>query len=122
MPYQDKTNIARWNNGGNGVHCRGNTWFIPYETIMSRDKDRPHPASFPVELASRCIRLHGVERAGLVMDPFLGIGSSAIACARLQVPFVGFEIAEDYFEESHDRLTAELESPKIVSQTLPFGD
>ena len=27
--------------------CRGNTWFIPYETIQSRDKDRPHPATFP---------------------------------------------------------------------------
>ena len=119
VPYQDKTNIARWANGGSDVHCRGNTWFIPYETIVSRDKDRPHPASFPVELAARCIRLHGIERAGLVVDPFLGIGSSAIACARLQVPFVGFEIAEDYFGESCERLKAELENMKMV-QTLPF--
>lgn len=108
VPYQDKTNVARWANGGNDVHCRGNTWFIPYETIQSRDKERPHPATFPVELPSRCIRLHGADRARLVMDPFLGIGSSAIACARLGVPFVGFEIAPEYYTESCERLTTEL--------------
>lgn len=108
VPYQDKTNVARWANGANDVHCRGNTWFMPYETINSRDKERPHPATFPIELPSRCIRLHGVERAKLVMDPFLGIGSSAIACARLGVPFVGFEIAQDYYQESCARLATEL--------------
>ena len=27
--------------------CRGNAWFLPYETINSREKDRPHPATFP---------------------------------------------------------------------------
>lgn len=110
VPYQDKTNVARWANGGDDVHCRGNTWFIPYETIQSRDKERPHPATFPIELPSRCIRLHGLDRARLVMDPFLGIGSSAIACARLGVPFVGFEIATEYYQESCERLRLELES------------
>lgn len=108
VPYQDKTNVARWANGGNDVHCRGNTWFIPYETIQSRDKERPHPATFPVELPSRCIRLHGVDRAKLVMDPFLGIGSSAIACAKLGVSFVGFEIAPDYYQESCERVASEI--------------
>lgn len=108
VPYQDKSNVARWANGGNDVHCRGNTWFIPYETIQSRDKERPHPATFPVELPSRCIRLHGVARTKLAMDPFLGIGSSAVACARLGVPFVGFEIAPDYYAESCERVEAEL--------------
>lgn len=105
VPYQDKTNVARWANGGRDVHCRGNTWFIPYETIQSRDKERPHPATFPVELPSRCIRLHGLDRAKLVVDPFLGIGSSAIACAKLGVSFIGFEIAPDYYQESCGRLS-----------------
>ncbi|MGI6294581.1 MAG: DNA-methyltransferase [Armatimonadota bacterium] len=106
VPYQDKSNVTRWANGGSDLHCRGNTWFIPYETIQSRDKERPHPATFPIELPARCIRLHGVERTRLVLDPFLGIGSSAIACASLEVPFVGFELAPDYFQESCERLAA----------------
>lgn len=110
VPYQDKTNVNRWANGTSDLHCRGNTWFIPYETIQSRDKERPHPATFPIELPSRCIRLHGTDRAKLVIDPFLGIGSSAIACARLKIPFIGFEIAPDYYKVSCERLTSELNS------------
>ena len=51
VPYQDKSNIARWSHtSGRDRRCRGNTWFIPYETIQSRQKERPHPATFPVEL------------------------------------------------------------------------
>lgn len=107
VPYQDKSNIGRWKSVSDDVRCRGNTWFIPYETIQSRDKERPHPATFPIELPVRCIKLHGVDRAKLVMDPFVGIGSSAIACHRLGVQFIGFEIAEDYYCQSCDRLTLE---------------
>ena len=35
-------------------------WDMPYETIQSRIKERPHHSSFPVELPEMCIRLHGV--------------------------------------------------------------
>src|SRR5207248_11476733 len=56
VPYQDKTNIARWSHThGRDRRCRGNTWFIPYETIQRREKERPHPATFPVQLAEGCI-------------------------------------------------------------------
>jgi site-specific DNA-methyltransferase (adenine-specific) len=83
VPYQDKTNVTRWKGAGDDVRCRGNTWFIPYETINSRAHDRPHPATFPVKLAEMCIRLHGLSRTNLVLDPFLGIGQSALAAAKL---------------------------------------
>lgn len=95
--YQDKSNVRRWKGAGNDVRCRGNTWFVPYETIQSRDKDRPHPATFPVELARKCILLHGKERTRLVLDPFLGIGNAGLAAASLQKDFAGFEIDKDYF-------------------------
>ncbi|MFQ3549901.1 MAG: site-specific DNA-methyltransferase [Armatimonadota bacterium] len=109
VPYQDKTNIARWNSSKSDLHCRGNTWFIPYKTIQKRDKERPHPATFPIELPERCIKLHGVDSAKLVLDPFLGIGSTAIASKNLDVSFVGFEISEEYFKESYRRLTNNTE-------------
>ena len=106
VPYQDKTNIARWSHtGGHDRRCRGNTWFIPYETIQSRDKERPHPATFPVELAENCIRLHGVEKVTTMLDPFLGIGNSATAAQRCGVPrFIGFEIDETYLAEAKRRI------------------
>lgn len=100
VPYQDKSNITRWASAGGGRHCRGNTWFVPYETILSREKDRPHPATFPAKLPEMCIRLHGLARTRLVLDPFLGIGHTAAACLRLGVDFVGFEIDPEYFAQA----------------------
>ncbi|MDH7602042.1 MAG: site-specific DNA-methyltransferase [Armatimonadota bacterium] len=113
VPYQDTSNVKRWRRASKGLHCRGNTWFIPYETIQNREKDRPHPAAFPVELPMRCIRLHGLSRVKLVLDPFLGIGTTAVACARLGLSFVGFEIAQDYLEQACRRLTLELAQAKL---------
>jgi len=106
VPYQDKSNIARWSHTrGSDLRCRGNTWFVPYETIQSRAKERPHPATFPVQLAEWCIKLHGVSRIETMLDPFLGIGNSAIAAQRCGVKkFIGFEIDETYLAEARRRL------------------
>jgi site-specific DNA-methyltransferase (adenine-specific) len=104
VPYQDRSNIKRWAAAGDGLRCRGNTWFIPYETIQSRDRDRPHPASFPPKVPEQCIRLHGVARAGTVLDPFLGLGSSAIAAARLGLDFIGIEMDEYYLKQAVERI------------------
>ena len=75
VPYQDKSNVTRWAAAGADLRCRGNTWFLPYDTIKSRDKDRPHPATFPPRLPEQCIRLHGRDRVRLVVDPFAGLGA-----------------------------------------------
>lgn len=102
--YQDPSNIGRWSSASSGVRCRGNTWFIPYETIQSRDKDRPHPATFPPKLPEMCLRLHGLKRLKLVADPFLGLGSTAVACAQLGLNFVGIEMDERYLKEAIARV------------------
>jgi site-specific DNA-methyltransferase (adenine-specific) len=106
VEYQDKSNVSRWRQAANDVRCRGNTWFIPYETIQSREKDRPHPATFPPRLPEMCLRLHGLSRLKVVADPFLGLGSTAVACARLGVSFIGVELDEGYLEEAIERTRA----------------
>lgn len=106
VPYADKSNIARWaHTGGSDLRCRGNNWFIPYKTILSRDKERPHPASYPPALVEQCIRLHGKGEATRLLDPFLGIGSSALAAKHLDIAsFTGFEIDPDYLAVAKSRL------------------
>ncbi|HET9417702.1 MAG TPA: site-specific DNA-methyltransferase [Chthoniobacterales bacterium] len=106
VPYQDKSNISRWSHArGRDKRCRGNTWYIPYETIQSRAKERPHPATFPVRLAEWCIKLHGVSRVKIMLDPFLGIGNSAVAATKCGMRrFIGFEIDETYLAEAKRRL------------------
>jgi len=104
VKYQDRSNVGRWQGAAGGVRCRGNTWFIPYETIQSRDKDRPHPATFPPKLPEMCLRLHGLTRLRAVADPFLGLGSTAMAALALGLDFVGVEMDEHYLKEAVARV------------------
>ncbi len=104
VSYQDKTNIERWKAANKeDRRDRGNIWFIPYQTIQSRSKQRPHPATFPFELPNMCIRLHGTAK--LVIDPFIGIGSTAVAATQRGISFVGFEIDKEYLNAAIDRIT-----------------
>ena len=101
VPYQDQSNVARWRAAADGVRCRGNTWFIPYETIQRRDRDRPHPATFPSRLPEQCLRLHGL----IAHSDWRWIRSPAWAArpspARGSASnFVGAEIDETYLEEA----------------------
>jgi site-specific DNA-methyltransferase (adenine-specific) len=104
VKYQDQSNVTRWQGAGSGLRCRGNTWFLPYDTIQSRDAERPHPATFPWRLPAYCLKLHGLKRIGIAADPFLGLGSSAVACAKLGVNFVGIELDEHYLKEAIARV------------------
>ena len=122
VEYQDKSNIGRWKSAKQDRRCRGNTWFVPYTTIRSRDKQRPHPATFPLEIPRMCARLHGLERTNTVLDPFLGIGTAAVACVDLGVDFVGFETDHDYFLEAQRRLEEALDNGNTDARPLQAGD
>jgi site-specific DNA-methyltransferase (adenine-specific) len=103
--YQDKSNIARRGHAQD-KHCAGNTWYIPYETVQSKAQKFDHPASFPIELALRCIKLHGVSKA-VVLDPFVGIGTTLIAAARLGCSGIGIEMDAQYAATAVARLEAQ---------------
>ncbi|MFL6482678.1 MAG: DNA-methyltransferase [Nitrososphaera sp.] len=104
VSYQDKTNIERWKGTNKkDKRDRGNIWFIPYQTIQSRSRQRPHPATFPIYLPDMCIRLHG--HAKLVIDPFIGIGSTGFAAICLGISFVGFDIDKEYLDAAIDRIS-----------------
>ena len=54
-----------------------------------------HPAMFPVELASRVIRLY-TDKGDVVLDPFLGSGTTAVAAIEENRKFIGIEMMEKY--------------------------
>ncbi len=118
VPYQDKTNIGRWKNATSDNRDRGNTWFIPYETIQNKN-ERPHPATYPSKLPEMCIRLHGLGRKKKLMavDPFLGIGATALASLKLGVSFAGFEIDKQYMDEAIARVLAMKKQQLYVHPT-----
>ncbi|MGZ4946904.1 MAG: DNA-methyltransferase, partial [Halobacteriota archaeon] len=101
VEYQDKSNIDRWKSVKSDLRERGNVWFIPYKTIREA---RPHPTTFPERLPEMCIKLQGIGARGVVLDPFMGIGSTALACVELGVQFIGFDIDSSYVEIANERL------------------
>jgi site-specific DNA-methyltransferase (adenine-specific) len=104
--YQDKSNIMRWKSHNKDKRDGGNIWLMPYETIQSKSERGYHPSPFPVQLPERCIKLHGLAAKDdfVVLDPFCGIGSTAVACKRLGLSFIGFDREKSYLDEAVTRV------------------
>ena len=77
-------------------------WEIPPESASRVG----HPAPFPVELPERLIHLH-TYRGDLVLDPFMGSGTTAVAALRTERHFVGYDTDEQYVTRTRKRLDAE---------------
>lgn len=80
--------LSKWNFGGENLKRVG------------------HPAAFPVELPLRCIKMFSWVNS-VVYDPFMGSGSTAIACLKTGRRFIGSEISKEYVELSKNRILKE---------------
>ncbi|MCM8808059.1 MAG: site-specific DNA-methyltransferase [Candidatus Omnitrophica bacterium] len=88
-----KKEFIEWTNG---------VW-----TFMGESKTKVgHPAPFPVELPRRCIKLFSFV-GDTVLDPFLGSGSTLIACVLTNRKGIGIEIDKNYCEIAKNRLIKE---------------
>jgi len=108
VPYKDESNIARWSHGKD-KRCRGDSWYLPYETIQSREKERGnHPATFPINLPLYCIKMHGFSEDTVVLDPFLGTGTTLVAAKKLGIKSIGFELDESYAKDAWARIKSTI--------------
>ena len=85
------------------ANALGDVWRIPQES------PNPHPAPFPVELALQCI---SSAQAKIVLDPFLGSGTTAIAAQRSNRQWIGIDISEEYCELARQRINAMNSTPQ----------
>ena len=77
-------------------------WFK--SPINKDDKDDyGHPTIKPIELVKRHIA-HATNENDLVLDPFMGSGTTAVACKELGRNFIGYEINKEYYTIAVDRL------------------
>lgn len=74
-------------------------WSIPPESA----KRVGHPAPFPVELPEQLLRLY-TYRGDLVLDPFMGSGSTLVAAARLDRRYVGYDLDPAYVDIARARV------------------
>ncbi|MCX5785725.1 MAG: site-specific DNA-methyltransferase [Elusimicrobia bacterium] len=99
VPYQHESNRTRWKTKSN-KRDRGNIWFVRYENKQGAFTPIVHPAVFPEKIPYLCVKLHGIAPEMIVYDPFMGIGTTALACLRLGVSFLGTEIDPRYVKEA----------------------
>ena len=75
----------------------GDVWQI------NQERKNEHPAPFPVEIPKRCIETTGAK---IVLDPFIGSGTTAVAAQMLGVDWIGIEISEEYCRMANERISA----------------
>jgi DNA modification methylase len=79
--------------------------------LMAREKERQHPTQKPVELLRWCLGF--LPNAGLICDPFMGSGTTGVACAKLGRRFIGVEVDEGYFEIACERIRMAYAQPDM---------
>jgi site-specific DNA-methyltransferase (adenine-specific) len=87
-----------------------NLWVIPAERHKT-----PHPTEKPEKLLERII-LIGSKEGDMVLDPFMGSGTTGVVAKRLNRNFIGIEIDENYFELAKKR----IESTATTLRLYPF--
>jgi len=95
-------------NGRTEKHFKINKEAVEYniwEIAIAQNKTG-HPAVFPEELASRHVK-SWTNEGDVVLDPFMGSGTTAIAAMKEGRHFIGFEVNTEYFEKSLERIEKE---------------
>ncbi len=82
-----------------GANGYGDIW------EFTQEMKNKHPAPFPTGLPTRCIESTNAE---IILDPFSGSGTTALAARRLGRKFIGIDISPDYCQQAEDRLAGDL--------------
>ena len=72
----------------------------------------PHPTEKPVSLMSHYIK-NSTDRGQLVIDPFMGSGTTGVACAKLGRKFIGIELEPKYFDIACERIQKAYDQPDM---------
>lgn len=75
-------------------------------------KNCPHPAIYPVQIIEEFLQLL-TKPGNIVVDPFMGSGSTAVAAFKQQRSYIGFDISEEYCHFAHERLTNVTYQPRL---------
>ena len=86
--------------------------------VPENGKKNPHPAPFPLWLPARVIvSILGTDTPGVVLDPYIGSGTTAVAAKLLGHEYIGIDRSEAYLDMTRERLAnAQNEMPKIQEE------
>lgn len=89
-----------------------------YNGLIGRRETRVHPTQKPVEVMRWCIT--GLPKGSeTILDPFMGSGTTGVACAKLGRKFIGIEIDPGYFDIACKRIQAAYDQPDLFVEPPP---
>ncbi len=77
-----------------------------------------HPAMMPIEIARRSVALWS-DYSGTILDPFMGSGTTGIACAMTARRFIGIEASATYFDIACRRIEEAYKQPRLFAEPAP---
>jgi len=82
---------------------------------QERNNGKQHPTQKPIDLMERIVKTSSKE-GGIILDPFMGSGTTAIACINTNRNYIGFEIDPDYYEAAQERIRIHMQQQTIFEQ------
>jgi DNA modification methylase len=96
----------------------GNARVFDYDPLArGAYRDKEHPTQKPVELMVWC--LQQIPAAQSILDPFMGSGTTGVACVKLGRRFVGVEIDPAYFDIACKRIEGAYSQPDLFVEAAP---
>jgi site-specific DNA-methyltransferase (adenine-specific) len=105
MPGADRIHRQKWR----GIVREG-------EENISRSR-KLHPNQKPVALMTFVLEQIGAKAGDVILDPFMGSGSTGVAALRMGMRFIGIEVDPEHFETASNRIAAEQFSSAVASPT-----
>lgn len=96
---------------------------LNYQSIwrINQDTEAPdHPCAFPTEIPKRCIELV-TDLGDVILDPYLGSGTTAVAALKFGRHFLGFEISEEYCRIARERIALVEAQPNLFEKKMEQG-
>ncbi|TSC58220.1 MAG: DNA methylase [Parcubacteria group bacterium Greene0416_79] len=105
------------NNKKIGTELKSNHALLTSIWRFPPERNNPHPAPFPVRLPLRCIfSILGETQKAVVLDPYLGSGTTGIAAKLLGYSFVGIDISKEYLDLARKRISRLQDYNEIFNQ------
>lgn len=95
-----------------------NKYIVIQQGFVSEEKDRFHPTQKPVKLLQHLI-LDYTQPGDTILDPFMGSGTTGVACVQTGRRFIGIEIDPTYFEIAVKRISNALKQPRLFDAPQP---
>jgi DNA modification methylase len=75
--------------------------------LIQAPNKTPHCSTFPLDLPLRCIEAAGLSEPGIVLDPFMGSGTTGVAASRLGHSFIGFELNQEMCRTANELIAGQ---------------